>query len=445
MRLRILLALALLGLAAPRAAHAQTASELVAARALYAEGIDLEKKKEYGPALEKFRRVASIKSTAIVRYHEGFCSEKLGHLVDALDAYAKAGIDGQGDPKQKDAVDAARKAEASLRPRVPKIRIKVTGTQKGKYDIKIDGTPVSPVLLDTAVPVDAGKHVVDLSGEGIASDSQEVTVVEKETREVVFAAQEPKDPTKTPPPKDPIKTPPPSDPIKAPPPKEEIKPPPPPPPEPKTGAPRLAVVFGASLGNIQPGGRLVDEETSNVPTFAGRDGNKSSEQLNYFGSAVAVELAVGFRFLRPLHTYLFWQHGFAAGGSGFTKEHDVSATTDALGLGFGLLTHPNGSFSGYIDVAVSSRTLHFVDRTTTEDASLSGSNLRLKLGVAYKPMPTFTILGFGFVAAGSYSSFSYAAGNPSVQTNTDEKIDKTATHMFIGLGIGATYELAIAR
>jgi hypothetical protein len=440
---RFLLALALLGLAAPRVAHAQTASELVAARALYAEGIDLEKKKEYGPALEKFRRVASIKSTAIVRYHEGFCSEKLGHLVDALDAYAKAGIDGQGDPKQKDAVEAARKAEASLRPRVPKIHIKVTGTAKGKYDIKIDGVQVSGVLLDTAVPVDAGKHTVELSGEGIAGDSQEITVVEKETKEVVFAAQaptadKPKDPI-TPPPKDPIKTPPPKDETKV------VAPPPPPKEEPKTGAPRLAIVFSGAIGNIQPGGQIVDNTTTNLPTFGGRDGNVSSDQLNYFGSAPAFELAVGFRFLRPLHAYLFWQHGFAAGGSGFTKEHDVSATTDALGLGVGLLTHPNSMFSGYIDLAVSSRTLHFVDRTTTEDASLSGSNLRLKLGLAYKPTPTLAILGFGFVAAGSYSSFSYSAADRPAETHTDEKIDKTATHMFIGLGIGATYDLALAR
>ena len=113
-------------------------------------------------------------------------------------------------------------------------------------------------------------------------------------------------------------------------------------------------------------------------------------------------------------------------------------------MGFGLLTHPNGPFSGYIDLAISSRTVQFSDRTTTEDASLSGSNARVKLGLAYKPTSTLTLLGFGFLSAGSYTSFSYSSANPT-DAHSDEKIDKSTTHMWIGLGLGATYDLPLAR
>jgi hypothetical protein len=428
----------LVGAAAPAIARAQSAGELVAARALFAEGTELEKKKDYTAALEKFRKVASIKSTAIVRYHEGFCAERLGRWIEALDAYARAVIDGQGDPKHKDAVDAARKAEASLRPRVPKIHTKVQGTQKGKYEVRIDGAPVSAALLDTAVPVDVGKHVVEISGDNIAPDSQEITVAEKETKEVVFHT---KDPSTVPPPKD--------DPKK---PKKDPEPPPPiekpiekpiePPATTKPLAPKFSIVFGLSFGNISPAGKIVDTETTNLPAFAReRDGAKTSDQAEYFGWGMQIEPLIGVRVMRPVAVYVFGQWG-SLSKSGFSKESsDFSASTRAFGLGVMLNTHPNGPIGGYVDLAISSRTTIYDNVSFNESATLSGSNFRFKVGAAYKVTPTITALGFGFLALGSYTSFDYAnAAGP-----VSEDVDKTATHTFLGVGLGATYDLALGK
>lgn len=424
----------------PGEAHAQTAAELVAARALFADGVELEKKKDYAAALEKFRKVAAIKSTAIVRYHEGFCAEKLGRWIEALDAYAKATIEGQGDPKQKDAVEAARKADAALRPRVPRIRAKVTGTQKGKWELRIDGTPISAALLDTPVPVDVGKHLVELSGEGIAPVAQEITVAEKETREVVLDAKEAAAPA-----------------VKGPDepksgasdgPKEGAKQPPtqPPPAKPeapakRADAPRHAIVIGLGVGNVVPAGQIVDPATVNLPNFAQQG---DSDQLQYYGSGVALEPRVGFRFVRPLTAYVFWQHGFL-GKSGVSQDSaDFRAATDALGLGLSLLTHPNGTFGGYGDVFVAARTTAYDDRSGGEKASFTGTELGLKLGAAYKPTPTLAVMAFGWMSLGSYRSFTYeVVADPS--KNRDEEIDKTSTFAFLGLGLGATYDLALGR
>ncbi|MBI2391374.1 MAG: hypothetical protein HYV09_17420 [Deltaproteobacteria bacterium] len=447
MRRRILLAVlsaAIAGgslVALQHEAHAQTAAELVAARALFAEGVELEKKKDYAGALEKFRKVGAIKSTAIVRYHEGFCAEKLGRWIEALDAYAKATIEGQGDPKQKNAVDAARKADAALRPRVPRIRAKVTGTQKGKWEIRIDGTPISAALLDTPVPVDVGKHLVELSGEGIAPAAQEITVGEKETREVSFEAKEASAvaPPVSAPDKGAEK---PADaPKPAPPEPAKAKPKEPAKPSPRPEAPRLALVIGLGLGNIVPGGQIVDPATINLPNFA-RAGN--SDQLEYYGSGVALEPRVGLRFLRPLTAYAFWQHGFL-GKSGHSQDSsDFRAATDAIGLGASLLTHPNGAFGGYADVSVARRTTVYDDRSGGEKASFTGNELGLKLGAAYKPTPTITLLAFGWLSLGSYGSFTYeVVADPS--KNRDEEIDKTASFSFLGLGVGATYDLALGK
>ncbi len=441
MRVRVLCLASALALcaAAPSIARAQSAGELVAARALFAEGTEAEKKKDYATALEKFRKVASIKSTAIVRYHEGFCAEKLGRWIEALDAYARAVIDGQGDSKQKDAVDAARKAENALRPRVPKIHTKVQGTQKGKYEVRIDGTPVSPALLDTAVPVDVGKHVIELSGDNIAPDSQEVTVAEKETKEVVFQAKEP---SAAPPPKDDSKKPK----VEPPPPPPEgvgkEKPKEPPPPGQKPLAPKFSVLFGLSFGNNSPAGKIVDTNTQNLPAFAReRDGVKTSDQADYWGWGVQIEPLVGVRVMRPVAVYVFGQWSTLS-RSGFSKDStDFNASTRAFGLGVMLNTHPNGPIGGYADFAISSRTTVYNHGTFNEKATLSGANFRFKLGAAYKITPTLTALGFGFLALGTYTTFDYenAAGPVS------GSIDQTATHMFLGVGLGATYEIPLGK
>lgn len=439
MRLRVLCLASVLvaGAAVPSIARAQSAAELVAARALFAEGIELEKKKDYAGALEKFRKVASIKSTAIVRYHEGFCAERLGRWIEALDAYARAVIDGQGDPKQKDAVDAARKAENALKTRVPKIHTKVQGIQKGKYEVRIDGAPVSSALLDTAVPVDVGKHVVEISGDTIAPDSQEVTVAEKETKEVVFQA---KDPSTAPPPKDDSKKP------------KTVEPPPPPPdgkpketpptPSKKPLAPKFSVLLGLSFGNISPAGQIVDTSTENLVAFAReRDGAKTSDQADYWGWGLQIEPLVGVRVMRPLAVYVFGQWGTLS-RSGFSKDSsDFNASTRAFGLGVMLNTHPNGPIGGFADLAVSSRTTIYNHGSFNEKAELYGSNFRLKLGAAYKITPTLTALGFGFIALGSYSTFKYENAAGPVEGN----IDKTATHMFLGVGLGATYEIPLGK
>jgi hypothetical protein len=416
-------------------ARAQSASELVAARSLFAEGQDLEKKKDYAGALEKFRKVASIKSTAIVRYHEGYCAEKIGKWIDALDAYAKAQLEGQGDPKQKDAVEAARKAQEALRPRVPRIKVKVAGQQKGKHDIRIDGTPVSAALVDLPIPVDPGKHLVEVLGEGQSAEGQEVTVGEKETKELVF---ELKDASTVPPKKEEPKK---EEPKKEEPKKEEPPPkkeePPPPAKKPEAKKDRFALIFGFSIGNIVPGGQFVDASSKNV-RFVALDDN--SDQLQYVGAGVAIEPQVGVRPLPWLGAYLFWQHGFLAKSGNTNDIADFSASTDLLGIGGQLLTHPHSLFSGYVDLSFGLRATRL--HQTSVDATFTSVDGRLKLGAAFRPGHDVTVLAFLWGSFGTYTKFKYEDADIP-ENNREEAIDSTASHSFIGLGVGGQFDLKL--
>jgi len=447
-----LLAVATLVLARPIArAHAEpTAGELEAARQLFTEGQELEKKKEYGPALEKFKKVVSIKSTAIVRYHEGFCAEKIGRWVEALDAYSRAVIDGEGDPKQKGAVEASQKAADALRPRVPKIRLRVSGAAKGKYEVRIDGNKVADALADAPIPVDPGKHVVELSGEGLVTDKQEVTAVEKETKEVVFEAKDATAPKKDEPKKDPPK--------KDEPKKDEPKKIEPKKPEPKNSdAPSFGLVFGVSVGNLVPFGK-VQGDPGVVGTFSRTNdaGDRSMDHIDYFGSGLALEAQVGFRVIPQLAPYLFFQHGFM-GASGFSKDKDVainsSLSTDSFGVGVTFNSSPSGTFGLFADYAFALRgsTWSFDEAPTSggevtrKTATLHGwEPLRLKIGAAFKPIPSMTIYAAGVVSLGFYTSLDCKSCTTLDETDKTS-IETTAMHGFGGVSIGGLYDLSLGK
>ena len=443
-----------------RFAYAQSAGELEAARGLFKDGLELEKKKDYPGALERFRKVAEIKSTAIVRYHEGFCAEKSGKWIDALDAYSRAQIDGQGDPKQKDAVEASRKAADALRPRVPRVKVKITGAAKSKAQITIDGVAVSPVLLDAGIPVDVGTHAVELVGPNVEPQKQEVTVAEKDVKEVSFEAKEASGAVTPPPPPNggddhekPIdggaKKPPPNDAttkptststtvtsVEAPTPSSGWDP------------VRFGLVFGLSLGSITPGGSIhgVDETKTEYFKVDPGDGSVSTDQSQWMSTGAAVELDLGLRVFPALAGYLFWQHGFLGAGTHARDLESYQVQTDAAGLGAMLDTNPRGHFGFYADLAVSyrwvkGRQTHVAGGHT--DTTLTGFEpLRLKLGIAYKPSARLTFLAYLWGAGGSYSALDYSS-----PTNKGETFhfDHPANHTFVGIGVSGLYDLPLGN
>jgi hypothetical protein len=205
-RLATALALALvLGAGSRARADEPSPEELAAARALFNEGKDDEKRNAWADALEKFKKVAAVKMTPQVRFHLALCDENLGHLVSAINGFELAAEEAKraGKSAADVAENAPPRAEA-LRKRVPALKLHPTG-RLATSKILLDGSAVQAALLDTEIPVDPGKHVIEVDSAGKPGFRRELSLTERETQtiEVEVDDEDKPIPTPAPPPKPP--------------------------------------------------------------------------------------------------------------------------------------------------------------------------------------------------------------------------------------------------
>ena len=169
----------------PNGAGTMSTSEQIAkARELFLQAQADETRGDYLSAFEKFERVAETKNTASVRFHLGYCSEKLGRLASALQNYTialrEAEREGNADVKR-----AANAAAEALAPRVPHLTI-LCPPDLPSCAVRLDGRLLSTAELSVFLVVDPGTHHVSAQPQGPSSLSFEADVVlhERESRTV---------------------------------------------------------------------------------------------------------------------------------------------------------------------------------------------------------------------------------------------------------------------
>ncbi len=169
-RLWLLLSITLAS-AAPHSARAGDPSpqEVQLARTLFEEGIKLEKGGNCPQALERYRRVATVKSSPSLKYHTGFCHDQLHEEVLALTYYQQAEV--EATQKQNQEVLAAVKAPlARLAQRVPKLVPMVT--EVPGLEVSIDGKPIPQGLWGLEIRVEVGRHTVEGKAVGYTAFSE---------------------------------------------------------------------------------------------------------------------------------------------------------------------------------------------------------------------------------------------------------------------------------
>jgi len=156
-----------------------TPAELDLARKTFNEGKALETKNRWGEALERFKKVAGVKMTPQVRFHIALCEEHLGKLVSAMKGFELAAEEARRAGSM--AAEVAEKAPpraAALQKRVGALRVELTG-KLITSTLTLDGAPLARDELGGEIPVDPGKHVVELRDDtGKSTLREEVKVAE---------------------------------------------------------------------------------------------------------------------------------------------------------------------------------------------------------------------------------------------------------------------------
>jgi hypothetical protein len=152
------------------------------ARALGQQGIDAAARGEHDKAQDLFRRAYTLVPAPTLALREARSLVALGRLVDGMEAYLRATRTRLGPDSSAAFREAVKKAEeelALLRPRVPRLEIRIVGIapDHAALRVSVDGRPWPPALLGVAGPIDPGEHEV-VAETRSHRDSKRVTLAE---------------------------------------------------------------------------------------------------------------------------------------------------------------------------------------------------------------------------------------------------------------------------
>jgi hypothetical protein len=139
-------------------------SDTAAARALFNDARKLVANKKYTEACPKFEESYRLEAGMGTAFNLADCWEKLGRSASAwakfLDVAAEAQRSGQAEREK-----IARSRAAALEPKLSRLVVEVQGAASGT-EVRRDGALVGSASWGTPVPVDPGKHTIEVKAPG---------------------------------------------------------------------------------------------------------------------------------------------------------------------------------------------------------------------------------------------------------------------------------------
>jgi hypothetical protein len=146
--------------------------------AIYRQGVEAATAGRWADAKERFAAALALRASPKVLFSLAQAEEQLGQLATASADYGRALEDAKA-AHEAEVVSAAGQALAMIAPRVPKLRVVVTGTNAATATL--DGRPLA---VDAAVGVDPGAHRLVVSAPGMRESSATVAIGERQQLEV---------------------------------------------------------------------------------------------------------------------------------------------------------------------------------------------------------------------------------------------------------------------
>lgn len=163
-------------LAMPRVSYASDPSTLLTAEALFEEGRKLADAGKYEAAQEKFEASEKLESAPGTLLHLANCREKLGHTASAWITFKRASLAARA-VKRTDWVDLADERAKDLEPMLARLTLGFERTSDAaSVEIRRDGARVETAEVGTPIPVDPGRHVIEVRAPGKTTWTKAVDV-----------------------------------------------------------------------------------------------------------------------------------------------------------------------------------------------------------------------------------------------------------------------------
>ncbi len=163
-------------------AWSQSAKELAHARERFKEAAALQAGGDFARALEAYKDVAQVKSTAHIRFNIATCEEKLGDYVSALGTYRLA-LTEATKSNSKDIESSVQAALAELEPRIPTLTLR-RGEGAAVAEVTLDGRKVANPSIGVEFQVNPGPHDLRATAPDRLPFAAELTLADKDHRVV---------------------------------------------------------------------------------------------------------------------------------------------------------------------------------------------------------------------------------------------------------------------
>ncbi len=149
----------------PQVAAEPSAAEIAVARKLFSDARSAQDAKQWDQCIEKLREAIAIKETPGLRFHLAHCEEGRGNLVDALVEYDRAAELVRSGKKADDVEELLGPARAAVEARIGSVVVSVPRDARA-VTLAVDGRHVAAALIGQPIPVNPGKHVVEVTSAG---------------------------------------------------------------------------------------------------------------------------------------------------------------------------------------------------------------------------------------------------------------------------------------
>jgi hypothetical protein len=177
------------GTPAPPTAQMSESERKSAARAAYLEAVQLQEAGNFKDALPRFEAAQSLFDAPTHILHIAQCQAQLGKLVEAQESYellSRTQLGAGAAEAFRQAQVAGKKELASLKPRVPTLRIRVSPnpTTLSALSVQLNGVAMPNELVGIARPVNPGKYRITATASGFSATPVDVDLAEGASRTV---------------------------------------------------------------------------------------------------------------------------------------------------------------------------------------------------------------------------------------------------------------------